>query len=179
MWKLHTASLWCVGDKPHTDPGALDFLESAVRNPAGLTCCQPIVLCSRRHLMLSALPAEMLKGSSQRKTGNSFKESNVDKGMVLPFTPLTMTFHDVHYFVDCPPVCTWCPLFWNPPLFWCSSSCFGVVFLAASASKAIGLQLRSVHAKLSAGTPNLLYCWHAVILNSPHRFLHDSISPCK
>lgn len=43
-------------------------------------------------------------GNSMRKTGNSFKESNVEKGMVLPFTPLTMTFHDVHYFVDCPPV---------------------------------------------------------------------------
>jgi len=43
-------------------------------------------------------------GDSMRKTGNSFKESNVEKGMVLPFTPLTMTFHDVHYFVDCPPV---------------------------------------------------------------------------
>ncbi|DBB05992.1 hypothetical protein WJX82_004698 [Trebouxia sp. C0006] len=42
-------------------------------------------------------------GDSMRKTGNSFKESNVEKGMVLPFTPLTMTFHDVHYFVDCPP----------------------------------------------------------------------------
>lgn len=40
-----------------------------------------------------------------RKTGNSFKESNVEKGMVLPFTPLTMTFNDVHYFVDCPAVC--------------------------------------------------------------------------
>lgn len=39
-----------------------------------------------------------------RKTGNSFKESNVEKGMVLPFNPLTMTFNDVHYFVDCPPV---------------------------------------------------------------------------
>ena len=36
--------------------------------------------------------------------GNSFKESNVEKGMVLPFTPLTMTFNNVHYFVDCPPV---------------------------------------------------------------------------
>ncbi len=44
-------------------------------------------------------------GSSRSKGGgNSFKESNVEKGMVLPFTPLTMTFHDVHYFVDCPPV---------------------------------------------------------------------------
>ncbi|KAL3144459.1 hypothetical protein ABBQ32_004202 [Trebouxia sp. C0010 RCD-2024] len=47
--------------------------------------------------------AEKLKSSSSRKTGNSFKESNVDKGMVLPFTPLTMTFNNVHYFVDCPP----------------------------------------------------------------------------
>lgn len=40
-----------------------------------------------------------------RQTGNSFKESNVEKGMVLPFTPLTMTFNNVHYFVDCPTVC--------------------------------------------------------------------------
>lgn len=49
--------------------------------------------------------AEKLRsaGSSMRKPGgNSFKESNVEKGMILPFTPLTMTFHDVHYFVDCP-----------------------------------------------------------------------------
>lgn len=50
----------------------------------------------------------------------------MDKGMVLPFTPLTMTFHDVHYFVDCPPVCTWCPLFLESPsllvliiVLWC------------------------------------------------------------
>lgn len=34
----------------------------------------------------------------------SFRESNVDKGMVLPFVPLTMTFSDVHYYVDVPPV---------------------------------------------------------------------------
>ena len=58
------------------------------------------------------LPAEKLKsaGNSMRKTGNSFKESNVEKGMVLPFTPLTMTFNNVHYFVDCPPVGPCCPL---------------------------------------------------------------------
>lgn len=64
-------------------------------------------LPSHYHLTTSALPAEKLKGAgnSMRKTGNSFKESNVDKGMVLPFTPLTMTFNNVHYFVDCPPVC--------------------------------------------------------------------------
>lgn len=47
-------------------------------------------------------------GNSKRKSGNSFKESNVDKGMVLPFTPLTMTFNDVHYFVDCPAVSAAC-----------------------------------------------------------------------
>lgn len=34
----------------------------------------------------------------------SFRESNVEKGMVLPFTPLTMTFTDVHYYVDVPAV---------------------------------------------------------------------------
>lgn len=52
-------------------------------------------------------PAGKLKsaGDSMRKAGNSFKESNVEKGMVLPFTPLTMTFSNVHYFVDCPAVC--------------------------------------------------------------------------
>lgn len=28
------------------------------------------------------------------------------RGMVLPFTPLAMSFDDVSYFVDMPPVCT-------------------------------------------------------------------------
>lgn len=27
------------------------------------------------------------------------------KGMILPFQPLTMTFHNVNYFVDMPKVC--------------------------------------------------------------------------
>lgn len=36
--------------------------------------------------------------------GNSFRLSNVDKGMVLPFTPLAMTFSNVHYYVDVPAV---------------------------------------------------------------------------
>lgn len=56
---------------------------------------------------LCAGPGVLKKGNSsfkQGKSNRSFKESNVEKGMVLPFTPLTMTFHDVHYFVDCPPV---------------------------------------------------------------------------
>lgn len=30
---------------------------------------------------------------------------NKKKGMTLPFQPLTMTFHNVNYFVDMPKVC--------------------------------------------------------------------------
>ena len=40
--------------------------------------------------------------------GNSFRESNVDKGMVLPFMPLAMTFSHVHYYVDVPGVSLHC-----------------------------------------------------------------------
>lgn len=36
--------------------------------------------------------------------GNSFRESSAEKGMVLPFTPLAMSFSDVHYYVDVPAV---------------------------------------------------------------------------
>ena len=45
--------------------------------------------------------------------GNSFRESSVEKGMVLPFTPLAMSFSDVHYYVDVPAV----------RLLACSSQC--------------------------------------------------------
>ena len=37
--------------------------------------------------------------------GTSFKDPGVQSGMVLPFQPMTMTFHNIHYFVNCPPVC--------------------------------------------------------------------------
>lgn len=37
--------------------------------------------------------------------GNSFRDPDVKTGMVLPFQQMTMTFHDIHYFVKCPPVC--------------------------------------------------------------------------
>ena len=36
--------------------------------------------------------------------GNSFRESSTEKGLVLPFTPLAMSFSDVHYYVDVPAV---------------------------------------------------------------------------
>ena len=36
--------------------------------------------------------------------GSSFKDPGVQSGMVLPFQPLTLTFNDVHYFVNCPAV---------------------------------------------------------------------------
>ena len=32
----------------------------------------------------------------------SFKEPNVESGMVLPFQPMTMTFNDVRYWVSAP-----------------------------------------------------------------------------
>lgn len=38
--------------------------------------------------------------SSQTTYPNTAKR----KGMILPFQPLTMTFHDVNYFVDMPKV---------------------------------------------------------------------------
>ena len=42
----------------------------------------------------------------------SFRVSkNVEKGMVLPFVPLTMTFTDVHYYVDVPAVSFWTALY--------------------------------------------------------------------
>lgn len=62
---------------------------------------------SMSDIRVCVLLGVLKKGGQSPRQGasaNSFKESNVEKGMVLPFTPLTMTFHDVHYFVDCPPV---------------------------------------------------------------------------
>lgn len=55
--------------------------------------------------------------------GNSFRESSAEKGMVLPFTPLAMSFSDVHYYVDIPAVslftllCNLCFLPLVPDLF--------------------------------------------------------------
>ena len=55
-----------------------------------------------------------LDAASPRRTwdriakGDSFRSSEVDpetdRGMVLPFDPVVMTFQDVHYWVNCPPV---------------------------------------------------------------------------
>lgn len=36
--------------------------------------------------------------------GKSAKDDSNKKGMILPFQPLTMTFHNVNYFVDMPKV---------------------------------------------------------------------------
>lgn len=89
------------------------------------------LLYSYQSLHAVGLLADKLKsaGNSMRKTGNSFKESNVEKGMVLPFTPLTMTFNNVHYFVDCPPVGPCCPLLVGLPL-----KCFHQVLLKCTAA---------------------------------------------
>ena len=58
----------------------------------------------------------MLQGGSRRSLDShgqqtdsrrsmNLTEANVEKGMVLPFEPMIMTFKDVHYFVDLPSVC--------------------------------------------------------------------------
>ena len=42
-----------------------------------------------------------------RMTGRrslKLQEANVEKGMVLPFEPMIMTFRDIHYYVPLPPV---------------------------------------------------------------------------
>lgn len=36
---------------------------------------------------------------------SSLNEGSKNKGMILPFQPLTMAFHNVNYFVDMPKVC--------------------------------------------------------------------------
>ena len=57
------------------------------------------------------IPTNMLKnlcvGRAQEFELNrsSLNEGTRNKGMILPFQPLTMTFHKVNYFVDMPKVC--------------------------------------------------------------------------
>lgn len=87
----------------------------------------------------------------------------MDKGMVLPFTPLTMTFNNVHYFVDCPPVCSCCPLQYlaspfSPPLraSWghhASAIMHQYCVLTACALRAVGLLHRSMHTKPLCSDP--------------------------
>ncbi len=59
--------------------------------------------------------------------GNSFRESSAEKGMVLPFTPLAMSFSDVHYYVDVPAV----------SLFTCSSQRLLDLVSQSSTSQAV------------------------------------------
>ncbi|KAK7321500.1 hypothetical protein VNO77_32212 [Canavalia gladiata] len=64
----------------------------------------------RRFIMylpkMSHNPSLDCSGSNQvHETGTStksVKEGSATKGMILPFQPLTMTFHNVNYFVDMP-----------------------------------------------------------------------------
>lgn len=43
-------------------------------------------------------------GIYQEKTDKKVTTDADKRGMVLPFTPLTMSFEDVNYYVDMPPV---------------------------------------------------------------------------
>jgi hypothetical protein len=44
-------------------------------------------------------------GQGSDLSPTSAREGRKKKGMILPFQPLTMTFHNVNYFVDMPKVC--------------------------------------------------------------------------
>lgn len=43
-------------------------------------------------------------GGEQKSESEGGRGSSAKKGMILPFQPLTMTFHNVNYFVDMPKV---------------------------------------------------------------------------
>ena len=71
--------------------------------------------------------------------GNSFRESSAEKGMVLPFTPLAMSFSDVHYYVDVPAV----------SLF----TLLTAIFAFASGSRPVSRPHNQVHHKQANGLP--------------------------
>lgn len=43
--------------------------------------------------------------SQEFENTTSTQEGDKKKGMILPFQPLTMTFHNINYYVDMPQVC--------------------------------------------------------------------------
>lgn len=47
---------------------------------------------------------ELITCTAASKSGTDGGEENKKKGMILPFQPLTMTFHNLNYFVDMPKV---------------------------------------------------------------------------
>jgi hypothetical protein len=51
------------------------------------------------------MPVYAVGGLGSDLSPTSAGESSKKKGMILPFQPLTMTFHNVNYFVDMPKVC--------------------------------------------------------------------------
>ena len=48
-----------------------------------------------------------IQGRIQQKTAN-ISNFSTRKGMTLPFEPLSLTFHNVCYYVDMPPVSQKC-----------------------------------------------------------------------
>lgn len=57
---------------------------------------------SQKNLDVEA-PAGSPKEAGALESDRSI-QPDVDQGMVLPFEPVVMTFKDVHYWVNCPPV---------------------------------------------------------------------------
>ena len=54
------------------------------------------------------LPVYAVGGGGSEFRPPSAEEDSKKKGMILPFQPLKMTFHNVNYFVDMPKVCFLC-----------------------------------------------------------------------
>ena len=65
---------------------------------------------SRRQMSAKQMEAQASNGNANgNANGDSFRSGDVsdpdaDRGMVLPFEPVVMTFKDVQYWVNCPPV---------------------------------------------------------------------------
>ena len=55
----------------------------------------------------AASPKEAPADADSFRNSNRSIDPNVDRAMVLPFDQVVMTFEDVHYWVNCPPVNPW------------------------------------------------------------------------
>lgn len=63
---------------------------------------------SKKQLSLSAMRSTRELGAGAAQLGEG------EKGMVLPFDPLHLTFHNLSYYVDLPKVChVCCPVLWS------------------------------------------------------------------
>lgn len=58
----------------------------------------------KQQAVVSKENAEENRAKNRAENGLKSKSISVKRGMVLPFTPLTMSFDNVNYYVDMPKV---------------------------------------------------------------------------